>query len=250
MTTQRKPTKKPTKKPPTPKDKKVKVYEGVECYLSPKAILYCKNVVANGGNKMKALRDAGLSKSYTMSKSFKKNTYIPIYIEQLRKEFLEYDNGEGDTSESYVDHIKKNIGRVILKRLVDTVNFRLDRVQRWDNKELEIFPSEDLSPEDIAAIKGITYEKTEFHGKNPRTTFKLKVDVYDANQAMKEIRDMVGLDYKKDQDSTYLLEQLKTMLVDQKREKIFPTMPNPETDPSLLKTDDGEETSVSDMTKH
>ena len=246
MTAQRK----PTKKPPTPKDKKQKVYERVECYLSPKVIQYCKNLVANGGNKQKALREAGLNKNYNNSKTYKKNIHIPKYIEQLKNEFLEYDNGEGRDSDTYVDHIKKNIGKVILKRLVDTVNFRLDRVQRWDNTELEIYPSEDLSPEDISAIKSITYEKTEFHGKNPRTTFKMKIDAYDANQAMKEIRDMVGLDFKKDQDSTYLIEQLKTMLVDQKREKIFPTMPNPETDPSLLNPDDGEETSVSDMTKH
>jgi hypothetical protein len=238
----------PNKKPPTIKT----VYEGVECYLSPKQIQYCKNVLANGGNRAKAARDSGYSSNYPYSKGFKDNKYIPLYMEKLRRDFMEFGAEDGSNSETYVDHIKKNIGRIVLKRLVDIANFRQNRVQKWGTKgETEYIPDDEISPEDMAAIKGITSETTEFFGKNPRKTVKMKIEVYSATDAIKEIRDMIGLDFKKDQDSMYLIDQLKNMLVNQKKEGIFPTMPTPETDPTIMQIQEEEDQiPMSEVTRH
>lgn len=250
MATERKPIKK--KKPPTPKKKtgETKVYEGVECYLTPKQRKFCKNFVVNGGIKAKALREAGYGANYAYSPTFKNNKYIPLYIEQLRKEFIEFGEEGVEDSESYADFIKKSASKLILKRHIDVINFRFNRAAKWNKEGLEIFDSETLSPEDLAAIKEVTIEKTEYGGRNPRTTIKARVVPYDANVSMKEVREMLGIDFKKDQDTTYILDQLKNMLANQKKSGIFPTLPTPETDPSLLKVSEEETVSVSEMTKH
>ena len=257
------------KKEPTPKNKpkpklkpkkkagkplgsiRVQVQDGVECYLSPKIIAYCKNLVTNGGNKSKAARDAGFSSSFLYSPYFKKNKYIPMYIEKLQEDFLCIGMGEEESAESYVDHIKSSAGKLILKRLVDITNARLSRIQTWSNNGIDIIPSQQLSPEDDAAIESITIEKTEFHGKNPRTTIKITTKLYDAMKAMKEIREMVGINYTKDQDMASAMDQIKDMLVKQKAAGIFPTAPTPETDPSLLlKQEEEGQIPMSDITRH
>lgn len=252
MATTRKPIKK-TKKPPTPKKSEgVKVYEGVECYLTPKQREYCKNFVVNGGIKAKALREAGLGPGYAWTPAFKNNKYIPIYIEQLRKEFLEMGGETPEDSDSYADYLKKVGSKLILKRHMDIINFRFNRAAKWDKSGLDIIDSDLLSPEDLAAIKEVTIEKTEYGGRNPRTTIKARVIPYDANTSMKEVREMLGIDFKKDQDSAFILDQLKNMLANQKKEGIFPTMPTPETDPTLLATNKEEEgqEAMSEITRH
>jgi len=250
MATERKPIKK-TKKPPTPKEE-MKVYEGVECNLTPKQRKYCKNLAVNGGNMAKAARDAGLSGKYPYTKSCKANVYIPIYVEKLKREFLEMGGEAPEDSDSYADYLKKVGSKLILKRHMDIINFRFNRAANWNKDGLDIIDSNLLSVEDLAAIKEVTIERTEYGGKNPRTTFKARVIPYDANTSMKEVREMLGIDFKKDQDSMFILDQLKNMLSDQKKSGIFPTLPTPETDPTLLITKEEEEAQVpmSDVTRH
>jgi hypothetical protein len=255
MTTERKPIKK-TKKPPTPKTKAgVQVYDGVECNLSPRAAMYCRNLVVNGGNKAKAARDAGLSKGYGNSRACKENKYIPIYIEQLRKEILEVGGSfdENDTSENYVEHIRKCIVKSTLKRIVNVANFNVHRIiKARDNNGIEYLPDDQISPEDHAAIANWTVETTEYGGKNPRKTTKIKPEIYDSMKAIESLQKLMGMDFKKGQDAEYLLDQIKNMLSDQKKSGIFPTMPTPETEPTLLLTKEEEEGQVpmSDVTRH
>jgi septum formation topological specificity factor MinE len=255
MTTERKPIKK-TKKPPTPKDKgEVRSYAGVECNLSPRVVKYCKNLIVNGGIKAKAARDAGLASTYPYSDSYKRNKYIPIYLEQLRKEILEFGGNvdDNETSENYVEHIRKHIGRNLLKRYVDIANFNVRRIIKTRDKNgIEYLPDDQISPEDHAAIANWTVETTEYGGKNPRKTTKIKPEIYDSMKAMESLQKLIGIDYKKGQDAEYLIDQLKNMLVDQKKTGIFPTMPTPETEPALLLTKEEEEGQVpmSDVTRH
>jgi hypothetical protein len=251
-------------KPPTPKKKKAKKYktlkragskrivisDTVDCYLTPKAIKYCHNFVSNGGNKTKAGRDAGFLPNYVFSKSFTNNPYIPMYIEKLQKDLMEFDQLEGEPAESYADRVRKNGGIFIVKRLLNIMNYSPSRVCRWDNSGVEYFPSEEISPEDMSAIKSITSETTEYMGKNPRKTTKLRLEVCDPMAAMKEFRDLVGIDYKKDSDANAAMDLLKDFLANNKKTGIFPTMPTPETDPSLLLTKEEEETPMSDVVRH
>ena len=253
MATTRKPIKK-TKKPPTPKED-VKVYEGVECNLTPRVAIYCRNLAVNGGNKSKAARDAGLSKGYPGSRACKNNKYIPIYLEQLRKEIIEVGGNfdENDTSENYVEHIRKCIVKSTLKRIVNVANFNVHRIIKTrDNNGIEYLPDDQISPEDHAAIANWTVETTEYGGKNPRKTTKIKPEIYDSMKAIESLQKLMGMDFKKGQDAEYLLDQLKNMLSDQKKAGIFPTMPTPETEPALLLTKEEEEGQecMSDVTRH
>ena len=255
MATERKPIRK--KKPPTLKKEmgEIKTYEGVECNLTPKVVMFCKNFVVNGGNKSKAARDAGLGKQYPFSKAFKNNKYIPIYIQQLRKEILEFGGevDDNEISENYVEHIRKHIIKSSLKRIVNVANFNVHRIiAKRDNKGIEYLPDDQISPEDHAAIANWTVETTEYGGKNPRKTTKIKPEIYDSMKAIESLQKLMGMDFKKGQDAEYLLDQLKNMLANQKKEGIFPTLPTPETDPTLLITKEEEEgqVSMSEVTKH
>jgi hypothetical protein len=255
MAIERKPIKK-IKKPPTLKNKtgELDTYDGVECNLSPRVLLFCKNLVVNGGNKSKAARDAGLGKGYTCSKSFKNNKYIPIYVDKLRKEILEFGGeiDDNEISENYVEHIRKHIIKSSLKRIVNVANFNIHRIiAKRDSNGIEYLPDDQISPEDHAAIANWTVEITEYGGKNPRKTTKIKPDIYDAMKAIETLQKSMGVDFKKGQDADYLLDQLKNMLANQKKEGIFPTLPTPETDPTLLVTKEEEgQIPMSEVTKH
>jgi hypothetical protein len=253
MVTERKPIRK--KKPPTLKGKtaEVPVYEGVECNLSPRAAMYCRNLVVNGGNKSKAARDAGLGKGYPGSKSCKNNKYIPIYIEKLRNELMEFGGSvdENETSENYIEHIRKFVGRNLLKIYVDVMNFKVHRiVAKRDNNGIEYLPDDQISPEDHNAIANWTVETTEYGGKNPRKTTKIKPEIHPKLKAMESLQSILGIDFKKGQEAEYWMNQFKNFLVNQEKQGIFPTLPTPETNPSLLLTKEEEEISMSDVTKH
>ena len=230
--------------------RKVQVQEGVECYLTPKTILYCKNFVYNGGNKAKAARDSGLSNNFPHSKYLKNHKYIPMYIEKLKTDLIVTGEDEEITSDSYVDHIKSNVGKLVVKRYADIINCRADRIYSWGPDGIILFDSESLSPEDAAAIETVSVEKTEFLGRNPRTTTKMSVKLYSPLVAMEKLTSLLGINFSKDQDAAYAAEQLKDMLVKQKAAGILPSAPTPETDPTLLMTTEEDQDSMSNVTKH